>query len=279
MPAHRTNPIRDDIVYDDESPPRRRGRREADSEDMPAADDMDWASVRAESSARVEKELEKLRAEGAPLRAEAPSHARNLSSTFWGQAWNRNLMAYSDYESRMPRGRTYFRSGKVLDLEISGGNISALVAGTRVYSVSIRVAPLEPEKWDKLKVRCMGKIGGLMELLSGSLSDEVMKEVTDLTQGLFPSPAEMKLSCTCPDYAGLCKHLAAVLYATGSRFDTQPQALFSLRGVDPREMVEVNTAEAVARLTAPADAAGPERSAALNGVDLGALFGLAENGE
>jgi len=203
-----------------------------------------------------------------------PGHARNLSTTFWGQAWNRNLMAYSDYENRMPRGRSYFRSGKVLDLNIVRGGITATVAGTRIYEINIRITPLSPASWKRLKARCMGKIGGLMELLSGTLSEEVMREVTDLQHGLFPAPREMKLSCTCPDYAGLCKHLAATLYATGSRLDTQPTLLFELRGVDPQEMIVCNAAEAVAQLTAPALTADEARTAALAGLDLAGVFGI-----
>jgi uncharacterized Zn finger protein len=151
-------------------------------------------------------------------------------------------MAYSDYESRMPRGRSYFRAGKVMDLEITQGLVTAVVAGTRLYDIRITIAPIEAEEWDSLKQRCQGKIGALVELLSGALSDEVMREVTDPGHGLFPAPREMKPSCTCPDDAGLCKHVAATLYAVGSRFDEHPALLFTLRGVDPGEMIAGNVA-------------------------------------
>ena len=257
MPARRPVSIRrDDIVYDDEF---EGGRR--------------WSSDRSGAEAKVQKELEKRRAEGESLRAAVPVNNKTLSNTFWGQAWNRNLMAYSDYESRMPRGRSYFRSGKVMDLGIEKGRVTATVAGTRIYDVSVAIKPLEPEVWVELKKRCQGKIGGLMELLSGALSEEVMREVTDLERGLFPAPREMKLNCSCPDYAGLCKHLAATLYAVGSRLDEQPALLFTLRGVDPGEMIATNAVEAIQHLTAPArvDAA---RSAALAGMDFGDVFGI-----
>ena len=265
MPARRPPSHRDDIVYDDDYPPR------GSSGDY---DDDDPRTGRAAGEHRAQRELDCRRREGAPLRAEVPGHQRNLSTTFWGQAWNRNLMAYSDYESRMPRGRSYFRSGRVLDLTITKGRVTSVVSGTRLYDVSIAIAPLDPEKWERLKAQCLGKIGGLMELLSGSLSDEVMREVTDLEHGLFPAPREMKLGCTCPDYAGLCKHLAATLYAAGSRFDTQPALLFALRGVDPQEMLERNTAEAIAQLTAPAEERDASRAMALEGADLADIFGI-----
>ena len=263
MPARRRNPARDDIVYDDDAP-----RRYSDD-----AGGGEWWRGRAKDEARVERELEKRRVQGELLRAVVPAHHRNLSNTFWGQAWNRNLMAYSDYESRMPRGRSYFRAGKVMDLEIAKGLVTATVAGTRIYDIRVKIALLEAEGWLRLKKRCQGKIGGLMELLSGALSEEVMHEVTSLDHGLFPAPREMKLSCTCPDYAGLCKHLAATLYAVGSRLDEQPAVLFTLRGVDPNEMIATNAVEAVQHLTAPATT-DDARSAALAGMDFGAVFGI-----
>jgi uncharacterized Zn finger protein len=268
MPAKKKAPaLRDDIVYDDDTFAVRRSR-------APRVDEAFWHDDDAgKATARVERELEKRRKSGETLRAALPSHARNLSNTFWGQSWNRNLMSYSDYESRMPRGRTYFRSGKVMDLAITRGRITATVAGSRIYDIQIRIAPLDDETWATLKKRCQGKIGGLVELLSGQLSDEVMQEVTRPQGGLFPAPGEMKLSCTCPDFAGLCKHLAATLYATGSHLDEHPAALFTLRGVDPQEMIARDAKEAVAHLTAPADVED-KRAAALHGLDLTDVFGL-----
>jgi uncharacterized Zn finger protein len=270
MPArNKPDAIRDDISYDtDEFTPRRSRQPRADETYWHQDEDERWAAA-----GRVERELEKRRQAGEALRPEVPAHERNLSTTFWGQSWNRNLMSYSDYESRMPRGRTIFRSGKVMDLTIAGGRITSLVAGSHLYEVQIRVAPLEEEVWAALKKKCQGKVGGLVELLSGELSDEVMKEVTSREGGLFPSPGELKLGCTCPDFAGLCKHLAATLYAVGSRLDTQPALVFTLRGVDPQELTARDAKEAVAHLTAPAGV-DPRRAAALEGMDLTDVFGL-----
>jgi uncharacterized Zn finger protein len=263
MPVRRSAP-RPDIVYDDDYSPRRYSHD----------DGGEWWRGRGDEERKLQRELERRRAAGESLRAEVPGHARNLSTTFWGQAWNRNLMAYTDYESRLPRGRSYFRAGRVLDLAIAKGHITATVAGSRIYSVRITIAPLSREAWKRLKARCQGKIGGLMELLSGSLSDEVMREVTDLERGLFPAPRDIKLSCTCPDFAGLCKHLAATLYATGSRLDSAPALLFALRGTDPEEMIGGGTKEAVAALTTDADPADAARTAALAGMDLTEVFGI-----
>jgi len=55
--------------------------------------------------------------------------------------------------------------------------------------------------------------------------------------GLFPSPAEIKLSCSCPDWADMCKHVASALYGVGARLDQKPQLLFVLRGVDENELI------------------------------------------
>ncbi len=267
MSAKKKPAFRDDIVYDDEALTAIRTH-------APRADEIFWHDEDGDKVAgQIERELEKRRESGEPLRAVLPGHARSLSTTFWGQAWNRNLMSYSDYESRMPRGRTYFRRGQVMDLAITRGSITATVAGTRIYEVQMRITPLNTEVWESLKKRCQGKIGGLVELLSGELSDGVMKEVTKQDGGLFAAPGEMKLDCTCPDSAGLCKHLAATLYAAGSLFDEQPVLLFTLRGVDPQEMVAKDAKEAVAQLTAPADVEAV-RAAALEGVDLDDVFGL-----
>ncbi len=265
--------IRDDISYDDEAGPALRRRRRVMS------DDGDTGPVipdQEERDSRLEREMAERRAAGEALRVEVNSAGRNLSATFWGQAWNRNLMAYSHFESRMPRGRTAFRSGKVMDLSIEQGKVAALVAGARLFEVSIAIAPLDEEVWLSLQGKCQGRIAGLVELLSGELSDEVMALVCQPEQGLFPSPGEIRCSCSCPDYADLCQHAAAVLYATGSRLDDSPALLFTLRGVLPNALVAENPAGAIAHLTAPVPIS-ESRAGALAGVDLSDIFGVELN--
>lgn len=228
---------------------------------------------KASVTSRIEKELAKRRKKGESLAPVLPSgRGKEMSTTFWGQAWNKNLMAYSDYESRMPRGRTYFRGGKVLGMEISPGLVECTVAGSHLYEVSIKIKPLGTTAWKALKQRCQGKIVGLVELLSGALSAEVMKTVTDLNDGLFPSHREIKLSCSCPDYAGMCKHCSATLYAVGSLLDENPRHLFTLRGVDPAEL-SGNAASTIEALTTPVMQSS-DRAAALSGSELGDIFGI-----
>ena len=82
----------------------------------------------------------------------------------------------------------------------------------------------------------------MLELLQGKLSREVMSIVTDRERGLFPKPREIDFSCTCPDWAAMCKHVAAVLYGVGSRLDQHPESLFLLRGADAEELIAAEIA-------------------------------------
>ena len=174
------------------------------------------------------------------VREVAPIHiaGRKIATTFWGAAWCTNLESYSDYSNRLPRGRTYVRNGSVIDLQIEAGRVSALVSGSYIYEVEIEIAALPAASWIEIKARCAGQIGSLVELLRGSLSHAVMEIVTRKGGGLFPSPHEIALSCSCPDWATMCKHVAAALYGVGARLDHAPELLFTLRGVDPVEMIE-----------------------------------------
>jgi uncharacterized Zn finger protein len=229
---------------------------------------------RADSNARVEKKLAKLRNSGHRLDPTLPSAKKDLSATFWGRAWNLNLMAYSDYESRMPRGRSYFRNGSVLGIKVGEGEVSSFVKGTDLYEVTIRIKPLPAKAWTALKKRCQGKIADVADLLSGELSDDVLREVTDLEGGLFPSNRQISLSCSCPDWADMCKHCAATLYAVGALLDDNPRHLFTLRGVDAAELIG-SVATTIDALTTP-DSQPDDRAAALalGEQDLSSLFGV-----
>jgi uncharacterized Zn finger protein len=163
---------------------------------------------------------------------------RAITSTFWGQAWCKNLESYSDFANRLPRGRTYVRNGSVVHLAIEKGRIKALVSGSELYEIKIDIAALPKQNWETLKKQCGGKVGTLVELLQGKLSKAVMELVTDRQQGLFPKPKEIEMRCSCPDYAGMCKHIAAVMYGVGNRLDSSPELLFVLRGVNHEELIE-----------------------------------------
>ncbi len=198
----------------------------------------------AQRRAQVAKALKKLKAEGYDLQPIEPFGGNRIAKSFWGHAWCRHLEALSDYENRLPRGRSYLKNGSVAHLEITPGRVDAIVLGSERYEIKIIISPLAATSWDRLKRRCSGKIGSLIELLKGQLSDEVMCLVTDPQDGLFPSAQEIRLDCDCPDYADLCKHLAAVLYGIGRRLDERPELLFTLRGVDQTELIETTLPQA-----------------------------------
>jgi uncharacterized Zn finger protein len=206
-----------------------------------------WAPYvpKHERRALAQKYLEKLRREG--LRVQPVEIAgRKIASTFWGEAWCRHLEAFSDFANRLPRGRTYVRNGSVCHLAIEEGEVTAVVSGSEPYDVSVSIVTLPKAKWSGLKGRCGGQVGSLLELLQGRLSDHVMGIVTDPHDGLFPSPKEIRFECSCPDWAGMCKHIAAVLYGVGARLDREPELLFRLRGVDHTELVCEQAAQEVA---------------------------------
>src|SRR5207244_4785017 len=172
---------------------------------------------------------------------------RQLAATFWGQAWADNPERYADLANRLPRGRTYLRNGSVLDRAIARGRVEAYVAGSELYRVTIGIAPMAKTRWRRVVSRGTGRIGSLVGLLRGELSDEVLAVLTDAKDGLFPEPREMTLDCSCPDSAYVCKHVAAVLYGLGIRLDAKPELYFVLRQVDQAELLSSATAGAVSR--------------------------------
>jgi uncharacterized Zn finger protein len=192
---------------------------------------------------------------------------RKITTTFWGNAWCKNLEAYSDYSNRLPRGRTYVRNGSIIDLQIQAGQVRALVSGSELYTVNIKITPLSKQKWTTIKKKCAGQIGSLVELLQGSISKSVMEMVTCKQDGLFPFPDEITLNCSCPDWATMCKHVAATLYGIGARLDNHPELLFTLRGVDPAEMVET-------AITQPVSADKARASRVLANDELSSIFGV-----
>jgi uncharacterized Zn finger protein len=193
---------------------------------------------------------------------------RKIASTFWGKSWCENLERYSDYANRLPRGRTYVRNGSVVDLQIERGRVRATVSGSELYTVAIDIAVSARLRWEAICRDCAGSVGSLVELLQGKLSKNVMERVCRADDGLFPSPDEIKLRCSCPDWADMCKHVSAALYGVGARLDAKPDLLFELRGVDRSQLIA----------SAGQDLALTQRSVARDRVlvedDVAALFGI-----
>jgi uncharacterized Zn finger protein len=194
---------------------------------------------------------------------------RKIATTFWGTAWCDNLESYSDYENRLPRGRTYVRNGSVIDLQIKRGCVTAIVSGSEIYEIKIDVSPVNKACWKNIKQDCSRSIDSLIDLLQGRFDKGVMERLTRQEGGLFPKPKEISVRCSCPDWAVLCKHAAAALYGVGTRLDNAPEMLFLLRGVDHRNLI--NQAIDGANLDA---ALASSKSGPLAGEDLGELFGI-----
>jgi uncharacterized Zn finger protein len=192
---------------------------------------------------------------------------RKIATTFWGKAWCDNLENYRDYQNRLERGRSYVRNGLVIDLQIAPHTVTAMVSGSSIYTVKITIAEVPKPQWKSICADCVGGIDSLVELLQGRLSKGVMERICRQGTGLFPKPAEIKFSCSCPDYASMCKHVAASLLGVGVRLDAKPELLFRLRGVDENDLVgDIGSL--------PMTKQGPAVGKVLQADDMAALFGL-----
>jgi uncharacterized Zn finger protein len=218
----------------------------------------EYVSV-AERRRQAQREADKL-GDTSPVVIEGS----RIANTFWGKSWCENLERYSDYANRLPRGRSYVRSGCVIDLRIQPERVHALVSGSRVYNVEVKIARLPQARWTAVCHDCAGAIDSLVELLEGRFSKDTTERICRQGAGLFPIPSEIKFSCSCPDSARMCKHIAAVLYGIGARLDTNPELLFTLRKVDHAELIT----KAGRRMTK----ARTEK--VLEGADLSELFGI-----
>jgi len=221
----------------------------------------------AEKRRRAQRKVAELKKKGGPI-APVTIAGRAIARNFWGKAWCSNLERYSDFASRLPRGRSYVRNGCVVDLQITAGKVAAKVSGQELYEVTISIAPVVAGRWQAICSDCTGTIDSLVELLQGHLAKSVMDRVCREGDGLFPAPDEIKLSCSCPDWADMCKHVAATLYGVGARLDEAPRLLFMLRGVDEGELLAASGREVTHSKPAP------NTSAVLNDEDAAALFGI-----
>lgn len=194
---------------------------------------------------------------------------RDIATSFWGKAWCQHLEKFSDLASRLPRGRTYARNGSIVDLQISKGEVRAIVAGSHVYTVTLEMKTLLAKQWSQIKSDCTRSVASLIDLLQGRFEDAVMARLTDRDTGLFPKRNEIEMACSCPDHALMCKHIAAVFYGIGARLDRSPELLFTLRDVDHLELVN----QAVDAGTLEQSLGGGE-AGSLAGADLGEIFGI-----
>jgi len=229
-----------------------------------------WAPRKTVGQRRAEaaKMIKDASRRGRPL-APIIIEGRTIASTFWGKAWCDNLERYRDFAYRLERGRSYVRSGSVIDLAITPGRVSAKVLGSELYDVAVSFEAVTRPAWSAIKRDCAGSIGSLVDLLSGKLSEAVMTRLCAERTGLFPAPAAIEIECSCPDYASMCKHVAAALYGVGARLDRSPELLFTLRKVTPGELIASVAREMPAKKKAPKSARVLTDDGAL-----GAMFGI-----
>jgi uncharacterized Zn finger protein len=220
-----------------------------------------------ENQERVQRDISKRRARGEPLEPlGAPTGSKKLSQSFWGQAWCRHLESYQHYEGRMPAGRSALRQGKVMDLTITPGSLSAVVADNELFDVLIHIRSLDADRWRQIVQAAQGQVGSLLDLLTGKLGEGLLKMLSDPEQGLFPQPGEIRFDCSCTDDADLCKHASAVLYGVGVLLDNRPDLLFTLRDVDQADLLSTASATSAASLD--------QTNSELKDTDLSALFGI-----
>ncbi len=221
----------------------------------------------AQRRAQAMREAAKMNKKGQTL-APVIVAGRVIAETFWGKAWCDNLERYSDYSNRLPRGRTYVRNGSVIDLQIAPGTVSALVSGSSIYKIGIKVATVQKNRWNAICNDCSGAIDSLVELLQGRFSKGVMARICHDKTGMFPAPADIAFECSCPDWASMCKHVAAVLYGIGARLDEKPELLFTLRSVNHFELI------AKAGQGMPKTRKRPVSAKVLDAGDLSEMFGI-----
>jgi uncharacterized Zn finger protein len=224
-----------------------------------------------EKKARAAKKLEKLKKKRDVKPVILQGHA--LARTWWGKAWNENLERYADYENRIGRGRSYVRHGAVLDLQIREGEVSSLVQGSRAnpYEIIITIKKLNKDAWKTITSSCEGMIDSLQELIEGKFPKTLAEIFMRQGTGLFPAPKEIKLQCSCPDWAVMCKHVAAALYGIGARLDEDPSLFFTLRGVDVSELVGKTAARKAETLL---EKAKKKSGRIIDDSDLSAMFGI-----
>ena len=225
-----------------------------------------WAPRKSVAARRAdaERQIKDAARQGRPMSPVAVA-GRKIATTFWGKAWCDNLERYRDFAYRLERGRSYLRSGSVIDLQISAGKVAATVAGSSLYDVVIDIDEVKHAAWHAIQRDCAGGVGSRIDLLSGRLSEPVMARLCADQKGMFPAPAAIRFTCSCPDYAAMCKHVAAVMYGIGARLDHSPELLFTLRRVSLDELL----ASAVSELPAT-----PSATRVLADRGLAALFGI-----
>ncbi|MEJ2207825.1 MAG: SWIM zinc finger family protein [Anaerolineae bacterium] len=185
----------------------------------------------------------------------AKSRRGKFVENWWADRWIAALKPLMD-DARLSRGRSYARRGQVIDINVEPGQVRSRVQGSRAtpYKVEIELKPLSDTQWERVLEALAGQAIFAAKLLNGEMPQEVEQVFLDVDVPLFPrSKGDLVTDCSCPDWANPCKHIAAVYYLLGERFDEDPFLLFRLRGRDKEAIVadlRRRRAEAAAAATA-----------------------------
>ena len=227
----------------------------------------------AEKKAEAQQKLAKLKKKNPDI-SPIVIEGRKIAVTWWGEAWNKNLESYADYANRIGRGRSYVKNGMVLDLQIGPGVVTAVVSGSRrtPYDVEIKIDRLSEQRWNAIVKQCSRRIAGISDLVGGKFPEDLAQIFLKQKLGLFPSPSEIHMYCSCPDsWVGMCKHVAAALYGIGARLDHDPMLFFTLRGIDFSELLKKSVEE---KIDSMLKNAGKKSSRTIDDADIAGLFGL-----
>lgn len=226
----------------------------------------------AQRRAKAEKQLRRMQKDNPNLKP-VILHGTTLARTWWGKSWNSNLERYADYSNRIGRGRTYVRNRAVLDLQVSSGTIKALVQGSRPqpYKITISIGALSADHWSSIRQACEGRLDSLSELLAGTFPQALKDLFFAPSAGLFPAPRDIHFDCSCPDWASMCKHIAAALYGVGARLDEEPTLFFTLRGINMDDLITQTLTDTAQTLLGKAES---QSQNILHDVDLGEVFGI-----
>jgi len=223
-----------------------------------------------EKRKKAERQVAKLRKKDKEL-APVIIEGRKIASTWWGSAWCKNLESYADFSNRIGRGRSYVRNGSVIDLKIDEGVVVAKVMGSRVYTTTINIDVLSKTNKDSITKAVGRQIESVADLVEGKFPKDFEKVFLTQKKGLFPSPNEIHLDCSCPDWATMCKHVSAVLYGVGARLDKDPLLFFKLRGMDISAFIKASIEEKLSNMMKNA---GRASERILEDADLSELFGV-----
>jgi uncharacterized Zn finger protein len=219
---------------------------------------------------QAEKKISALRKKN-PNLSPVTIEGKKIAVNWWGIAWNKNLESYADFSNRIGRGSAYVKNGFVLDLQIEPGLITALVQGSSLYNVKIKIDPLSERKWNKIIEKYGHKISGIESLIKGEFPKELSDVFLVQKEGLFPSPKEIHMDCNCPDWADMCKHIAAVLYGVGAKIDNDPLIFFKLRNVNFEELLKKSVDEKMQNLLKNA---GKKSRRIIKNADISDIFGI-----